>query len=94
LFGNDVDIDDIMTQGTLLKKIFETAFVSKSVNLGIIVLNDKVIFDGCKAKSFCKQKYKPDKSCRCSSKSINLLSVPCVQTQRQQEAMTIILMSI
>jgi hypothetical protein len=29
LFGNDIDIDDIMTQGTLLKKIFETAFVNK-----------------------------------------------------------------
>lgn len=31
LFGKDVDIDDIMTQGTLLKKIFETVFVNKSV---------------------------------------------------------------
>ena len=73
LFGKDMDIDDIMTQGTLLKKIFETVFVKKSVELGIIDPHDKVIFDGCKAKSFCKQKYIPDKSCRCSSNSIKPL---------------------
>ena len=36
LFGKDVDIDDIMTHGTLLKKVFETAFVNKSIKLGII----------------------------------------------------------
>jgi len=72
LFGKDMDIDDIMTQRTLLKKIFETVFVKKSVELGIIDQHDKVIFDDCKAKSFCKQKYQPDKCCRCSSTVSNL----------------------
>lgn len=70
LFGKDCDIDDIMTQGILLKKIFETIFVNKSIELGIIDPHEKIIFDGCKVKSFCKQRYKPDKSCRCFSNSI------------------------
>ena len=70
LFGEDFDINDIMTQGTLLKKIFELVFVNKSIELGIIDPHDKVIFDGCKVKTFCKQKYVPDKHCRCSSNSI------------------------
>lgn len=69
LFGED-NINDIFTQGKLLKKIFELIFVNKSVELGIIDPNDKVIFDGCKVKSFCKQKYIPNKSCRCPKPDI------------------------
>jgi len=61
---------DLITQGALLKKIFEIVFVNKSVELGIIDPHDKVIFDGCKVKSFCKRKYQPEKYCRCSSNSI------------------------
>jgi len=38
----------MMTHGTMLKKIFETVFVNKSVELGIIDPHDKIIFDGCK----------------------------------------------
>lgn len=37
-----MDIDDIMAQGTLLKKIFETVFVNKSIKLGIIDPHDNV----------------------------------------------------
>lgn len=70
LFGNNADVDSLFSQGLLLKKIFELVFVKKSVELGIIDPHDKIIFDGCKVKSFCKQKYVPDKYCRCSSNSI------------------------
>ena len=70
LFGKDTDIDDILSQGILLKKIFEAVFVKKSVDLGIVDLHDKIIFDGCKVKSFSKQKFVPDKYCRCSRNNI------------------------
>lgn len=70
LFGNDTDINNVFSQGLLLKKIFELVFVNKSIELGIIDPHDKVIFDGCKIKSFCKQKYVPDKDCRCSQNRI------------------------
>lgn len=70
LFGEHSDINDILTQGILLKKIFELVFINKSIELDIIDPHNKVIFDGCKVKSFCKQKYVPDKGCRCSSNSI------------------------
>jgi len=53
LFGKDCDIDDIMTQRPLFKKIFETIFINKSIKLGIIEPHEKVIFDSCKVKSFC-----------------------------------------
>ena len=68
LFGVDADLDDAFSQGLLLKKIFELVFVKKSIGLGIIDPHEKVIFDGCKVKTFSKQKYVPDKYCRCSSK--------------------------
>lgn len=70
LLGKNTDVDDIFSQGLLLKKIFELSFVNKSVELGVIDPHDKVIFDGCKVKSFCKQKYVPDKYCRGSSNKI------------------------
>ncbi len=70
LFGNDFNINDTLLQGTLLKKIFELIFVNKSIELGIIDPHDKVIFDGCKVKSFSKQKYIPEKYCRCSKYGI------------------------
>lgn len=73
LFGKGTDVDDILSQGILLKKIFETVFVKKSIDLGIIDLHDKIIFDGCKVKSFSKQNFVPDKSCRCSSNNIKPL---------------------
>lgn len=65
LFG-DENVEDVMLQGSLIRKIFEVLFVKKSIELGIIDPHDKVIFDGCKVKSFCKQKYLPKKHCRCS----------------------------
>jgi hypothetical protein len=67
LFGVDADLDDVFSQGLLLKKIFEFVFVKKSIELGIIDPHEKVIFDGCKVKTFSKQKYVPEKYCRCSS---------------------------
>jgi hypothetical protein len=70
LFGDNNNLDDIYSQGILLKKIFELVFVSKSIELDIIDPHEKTIFDGCKVKSFCKQKYVIDKNCRCSSNKI------------------------
>jgi hypothetical protein len=73
LFGKEADVDDLLSQGLLVRKIFELVFVKTSIELGIIDPHEKVIFDGCKLKSFCKQKYVPDKCCRCSSNGIKPL---------------------
>ena len=70
LFDTNTDVDAIFSQGLLLKKIFELVFVNRSIELGIIDPHEKVIFNGCKVKSFCKQKYIPDKDCRCSQNNI------------------------
>jgi len=70
LFSNDADVDDVLSQGLLLRKIFELVFVKTSIESGIIDPHENVVFDGCKVKSFCKQKYVPNKCCRCSSKNI------------------------
>jgi len=59
-----------MLQGSLIRNIFEVLFVKESIELGIIDPHDKVIFDGCKVKSFCKQKYLPEKHCRCSPSKV------------------------
>ena len=58
-FGNEGDVDDVLSQGLLLRKIFEFVFVKASIECGIIVPNEKVVFDGCKVQVLLQTEIRP-----------------------------------